>query len=371
MRKIFAALLLLSLLPLAACGGGELVADDTFEYFNTRLRWVHEPHEAKQGEICSSLFALAGQVEGSLSSEGEGAIARFNAAAAGEKVEIDEFSYRTLTLAKRLYEETEGAFNPALGLYTDLWGFSPRFEEGEGAAMPYDRTDPSQELPDAKYIGGFLPLTDFSAVVLSAEEQRYFARKPDVTAEIDGVVYTMQLDLGGIGKGMCIDILADHLAGRYEAEGFGELEGYLALAESSMALFADPRREGFEVGLTHPRSDRFTQFLKLKAQNVTVSTSGDSVRSYTIGGRRYSHIIDGATGCPTQSTVASATVFCASAAEGDALSTALVVMGRERACKYISEHGITAVLFDAEENAVYTNLTDAELLDETLREVRI
>ncbi len=371
MRRVVCALLVLFLLPLAACGGKELIADDTFAYFNTRLRWVHVPHEETVGgDLRASLFALAGQVEEALSAEGEGPIARFNAAAAGEKVELDAVSYRTLTLAKEMYEETEGAYNPALGLYTDLWGFSPRFSEGEGAAMPYDREDFTKELPDAKYIEGFLPLTDFSSVTLSAEEERYFAQKPDAEVEIDGVTYTMQLDLGGIGKGMCADILAEFLDESYAAEGFGEVEGYLALAESSLLLFADPRGEGFEVGLTHPRSETKENFLRFSAQNIAFSTGGDAEKSYELGGKLYSHIIDGKTGCPTESTIASATVLTDEAARGDALCTALVAMGKDRAIDFIRAHGLQAVLFVAEENIFYTTIERYEILGDA-KEVRL
>ncbi|MDE7301443.1 MAG: FAD:protein FMN transferase, partial [Clostridia bacterium] len=57
---------------------------------------------------------------------------------------------------------------------------------------------------------------------------------------------------------------------------------------------------------------------------------------YEIGGVRYCHIIDPATGSPIRTGAASVTVVGGSAAENDAYTTALSAMGKERAVEFIN-----------------------------------
>ena len=68
-------------------------------------------------------------------------------------------------------------------------------------------------------------------------------------------------------------------------------------------------------------------------------TSGNYER-YFIGedGRQYGHIINSATGYPAESELVSATVVAEQGRQCDALSTALFVMGLDRAVDYWQEH---------------------------------
>jgi thiamine biosynthesis lipoprotein len=64
---------------------------------------------------------------------------------------------------------------------------------------------------------------------------------------------------------------------------------------------------------------------------MAVSTAGSYRNYYELDGKRYSHIIDPATGEPVTHKLVSATVITPTALEADALDTALMVMGPERA----------------------------------------
>ena len=102
-----------------------------------------------------------------------------------------------------------------------------------------------EELPDEKYVKKFSSenILDFGAVELGFDEKEseYYAIKPEnARVEVDGdeTVYTMQLNLGGIGKGYC----ADEVSAILREEG--QIYGYYNVGGSSMSLFADPTREG-------------------------------------------------------------------------------------------------------------------------------
>jgi len=130
----------------------------------------------------------------------------------------------------------------------------------------------------------------------------------------------MGLDFGGIGKGYALDRAADLLRARgvrrAQLNFGGELLG-----------FTDG--EPFEIRIADP-ADRLRPALRLELRAGAVSTSGQGERHVTVGGHRYGHILDPRSGLPLE-THATATVVAASATLADGLSTALLVMGRQRA----------------------------------------
>ena len=101
-----------------------------------------------------------------------------------------------LQKAKEIYSLTNGAFNPATYLLTDLWQLSSRFSENstDHSTKPYDREVYS--LPDQKYINAFKQLLNFEDIVIDGNNVYMPANK----VTVDGVEYGMQIDLGGIVK---------------------------------------------------------------------------------------------------------------------------------------------------------------------------
>lgn len=341
--------MLVVILPVAAfsaCGGSLTGQTRSFSCFGTTALVAVYDDFAGSGaderlEDClAKIKAAAADIENSISAEVEGSsIAGFNAAGSGETVSIDKTAYEVLREAKRLYELTGGAYNPAAGLLVDLWGFSPRFNGGgSNIKKPYDRDDPESELPAQKYITAFKNLTNFNDVELSESDGKYYAKKPSNTESVDGVTYTMQLDLGGIGKGYAADVAAGILADA----GYGH--GYINLGQSSLRLLKDARGEkapDWKISVASPAGAG--NYAEIYAHDISVSTSGDYSRWYEIGGVRYSHIIDCSTGRPAAGSVCIATVLTASAAEGDALATALCVMGETDAARFIAEHDLKSL----------------------------
>ena len=79
---------------------------------------------------------------------------------------------------------------------------------------------------------------------------------------------------------------------------------------------------------------------------MAVSTAGSYRNYYELDGQRYSHIIDPATGEPVTHKLVSATVITPTALEADALDTALMVMGPERAMAFAREHKLAVYLIE-------------------------
>ena len=262
-------------------------------------------------------------------------ISQFNAAEAGSEIQIDKDTYEVLNIAIKMFEETDGYYNPGVYYSVDLYGFGVR---SNNETRPYDREDPSVELPDNEYVTAFQQLGEsFADVRTYQRDGKYYVYKPEKTVTVEGHTYSLAMDLGGIGKGYAID-LADRLI---DEAGFEY--GYFNFGSSSQAINGSLSDDGmFELSFQNPRKFLGAGYLTTRTANVAISTSGDYILSYTIDGTRYSHIINPKTGAPIRTGIATATVLDGrvgvySAAEADARTTALCAMGVEKATEYMNE----------------------------------
>lgn len=219
----------------------------------------------------------------------------------------------------------------------DLWGFSSRTYHADGN-LPYDRkwqdqdgngTKESYPLPDQKYIDAFRRLTDFDGVEVFEKDGQYFVKKTCHDVTVDGVNYSQWIDLGGIAKGYAAD-LADDIIVKY-----GYDKGYVNVGTSSFTFLQYSDEKGWDLDLQDPFNG-WSSYASLEISDAVLSTSGQYVRKYTTDGVEYSHIIDASTGRPAQTGIVTVTTIGGSAAEDDCLTTALTVMGLDKAVEFIN-----------------------------------
>lgn len=271
-------------------------------------------------------------------------IYRFNNARSGESVSISSLTAEIVREAMKMYFLSDGAYNPAVMPLVDLWGFSPRFSlsASGGEAMPYDRVrnrDGSFDLPDQRYVDAFVSLSDLSEVLLEGSStEGYYLHKATADVEVDGRTYSLQIDLGGIGKGYAAEVGAEML------RQAGYEYGFVSVGMSSMQMLkrnvADTGAPDVEMWAVHVANpdDPQERFLTGFGKDTGVSTSGTYFARYYVEGREYSHIIDLSTGEPTTSDVVAVTIIGGNAGYIDALTTALCVMGSEKAVQFMDDH---------------------------------
>lgn len=338
---------------IAGCGGQDFVTERK-NYFSMNtdaqlLVTYAQSDEAKVEELFSSVSSYLYAVEQSLSATiTTSYIYKFNEASAGARVEIDEICYKALTLAKDAYDFTDGYYNPAVKLSVDAY-------------KPFDKaeyTAGERELPSDETTSLFCELSShFGELILEETDGRYYATKPNYTIEINGEVLSMQVDLGGIGKGLCVEevsALIDEAGLEYGYFNFGS-SGY------AVKEYRSSDDGTYSMSLRDPRDDDET-FCSFSIKDETLSTSGDYEQYFTIDGTRYCHIINPYTGKPIDTGVASATVIGGSAAKSDAYTTALSAMGKEKAVQFIKEKltDETVILLITEngEKSIVTNAPD-------------
>lgn len=305
---------------------------------------------ANFNNLCDAVGDFLSELENTLSTAvSTSSISRFNSAAAGTEVQIDELTYNVLSEAIYMYEITDGYYNPAVYYSVDLFGFTPRFNTYTYTAelstrMPYDRlTDDGQKVsaygePDEQYVNIFCQLAShMNEVEVYERDGKYYAYKPDYTVTgPNGDTYTMALDLGGIGKGYAADIV------NVMMEEYGFEYGYFTLGSSSYYVKQSATSDDgtWSMGLTDPDNSLFGgTYARVNISSVALSSSGDYEKSYRgEAGLTYCHIIDPFTGRPKTIGIAGCTVVGGTAARDDALTTALMVMGEQRAVQYINEH---------------------------------
>lgn len=291
----------------------------------------------KANALHEEIKALLTSLDSSMNIANENSyISQFNSAEAGSEIEIDYHTYQVLSIAIKMFEETDGYYNPGVYYSVDLYGFGVRVDYNE--RRPYDRDDYRTQLPEEKYVTAFQQLGEsFAEVSTYQRDGKYYVSKPEKTVTVEGQTYSLAMDLGGIGKGYAIDLVD----GLIDEAGFEY--GYFNFGSSSQAINGSLSEDGkFELQFQHPRALLGVGYLSTRAANVAISTSGDYILSYTIDGTRYSHIINPKTGAPIRTGIATATVLDGrvgvySAAEADARTTALCAMGVEKATEYMNE----------------------------------
>ncbi len=144
----------------------------------------------------------------------------------------------------------------------------------------------------------------------------------------------MQIDLGAVAKGYAADEAA-----RILREGGAEA-ALLDLGSSTIFAFGTkPDGTRWRIAVKDPENADGVAGV-IETDGGAVSTSGGYERYFTgPDGRVYWHIIDPRTGRPARTGILSVTVLTEDAATGDALSTALFVMGPQAAEEYYREAG--------------------------------
>ena len=131
----------------------------------------------------------------------------------------------------------------------------------------------------------------------------------------------MALDFGGFGKEYAVDVVAqialDH-----------EIDDVLVdFGHDIRALGTPPGRPAWHVGLEDPQSPgKYSSSVALSG-NRGIASSGDYVRSFTLNGKRYGHIIDPRTGWPVANGCSQSTIIASTCLQAGILSTTSFVLG--------------------------------------------
>lgn len=233
---------------------------------------VRERIEARLAELVAALSHW----------EPDSALCRFNHSA-GEWVTLPRDLARVVDAGLHLARMSGGAFDPAIGVLVDLWGFGP---------------PGPKSMPDDAAVEAARARSGWQRLDWDRDARRL--RQPG----------GLQLDLSGIAKGYAADELADLLAGIGICHCLVEVGGELA------GRGIRPDGEPWWVDLEVPPGVNLPP-LRVALHQMGVATSGDYVRG--------AHALDPRTGRAAENGVTAVSVVARSAIAADALATAILI----------------------------------------------
>ena len=228
------------------------------------------------------------------------------------KINHNQFYWRTdpyfnacFKKAKEIWALTEGAFDPTVYPLVNAWGFGP---------------EKKNSIEQSK-IDSLLSFVGFDKIEL--KRGRITKSDPRVS-----------LDFNAFAQGYSVDLVSDLLLSKGISSFVVEIGG---------EVFAHGQRDGLPwyIGLEQPIENK-TNVNPLNVifqiENIGVATSGN-YRKFTVeNGVKIVHHIDPRTGKPTSNQLLSASIFTDQCISSDALATAVLVMGLEKAKLFLAAH---------------------------------
>lgn len=271
--------------------------------------------------------------------------------AGGRPVALTGDTAQLLGKALDLCAMTDGALDLTAYSAVEAWGF----------------TGGDYRVPAQSELDALAAKIDYTQVKLDRDSSQ--ASLPD----------GMALDLGAVAKGWAGDILsqlvrdADGVDGALLNLGQSTIQTVGAKADGSPWRIGiqDPQGEGTALAelkqeqsggseSTSQTADQPDYLGVLELTDQAMSTSGGYQRCFLQDGQIYWHILDPNTAAPARSGLASVTVVSDSGLLCDGLSTALFVMGLERAAQFWAGSDDFEAIFVTDDGSVYLTqgLTD-------------
>lgn len=237
-------------------------------------------------------------------------------------VEVDGKIMELLKFCREVYNATSGKVNIAMGSVLQLW------HEAREAGI----ADPANaKLPEEAALEEAAKHTDLSQLILDEEAGTVFYADPE-----------MSLDVGAIAKGYALEQVC-----KTAPEGL-----LISVGGNVRATGAKPDGGSWVVGIQNPTGEE-GYLHTVEVQDISVVTSGDYQRYYTVDGVSYHHIIDPATNYPGRLWRA-VTVLCPDSGLADGLSTALFLLPQAEGQALLDKFGCEALWVDSDNHLHYS-----------------
>lgn len=235
-------------------------------------------------------------------------------------VKVDQRIIDLIRFAQEWYKKSDGEINIAYGAVLRIW----HDYRTAGINDPDNAALPPMDLLEAA-----ARHTDISKVIIDVEASTVFLEDPE-----------MSLDVGAVGKGYAVERVSQIAI----ANGF--TSGLLSVGGNIRAIGSKgDRSKPWNVGVQNPdwnseRSD--LQIVNLI--DLSLVTSGNYERYYTVDGKNYHHIINPDTLFPSE-YFSAVTIICEDSGIADALSTSVFNMPFDEGLAFIESLPDTEALW--------------------------
>lgn len=248
-------------------------------------------------------------------------------------IAVDEHFQFVFKASERIFKDTDGYFDPSVGLLVNAYGFGP-----DG----YSDGVTEQEIDSLFQFVGFdkIKLTDQNMIESSSS--------------------TLYLDFNAIAKGYTVDVFGDYL----ESKG---LENYLAEIGGEVKVLGQNlnNQSPWKVGIEMPFEDGSRELkYAVKLYDESLATSGNyrKFRVDSVSGQKYVHTINPKTGKSQKTDILSASVIAETCADADAYATAFMAMGFQKSKEFLkSTTNLKAVLIYSDKDGNQKSYISDEL----------
>ncbi|MGB0893445.1 MAG: FAD:protein FMN transferase [Parashewanella sp.] len=256
----------------------------------------------------------------------ESELSRFNKLKKGESIKVSGDLITVINHAKVLRDESAGALDVTVGPLVNLWGFGPEKR----------RVEP----PKQSEIDAARAKMNLDAVTINGE---YLIKNAD----------NLYVDLSTIAKGFGVDKVASILEKNHVTNYLVEIGGELRV-KGKKADDSDWR-----IAVEKPTTDERAVQQVITPGDMAMATSGDYRIYFEENGKRYTHIIDPTTGYPVEHKLVSATVLYENCMMADGYSTAMMVMGTEKALALAKKKNLAIMLIEKQPDGFKVIYSDA------------
>ena len=250
-------------------------------------------------------------------------------------VRVDSLFQNVFKLSEKVYQESEGYFDPTVGKLVNFYGFGPEKEE---ITIDSVRIDSLRQ-----YVG-------LDKIRITSEGE--------VKKDIPGIY----IDFNAIAKGYTIDLIGHYLDSKKVNNYLVELGGELLARGENLE-----KQAVWTVGVDDPsQTEERTLTAAVQLKDRAMATSGNyrKNRLDPKTGKMYVHTVNPLTGYAEKSDVLSASVLAENCALADAYATAFMAMGLERSKEMLSKtEGVDVYLIYAGENGSIEEFTTPGFLE--------
>lgn len=262
-----------------------------------RVTYIGEAIDGLQEQIDSVFVAYNLELS---AWEPDSKLNAFNASEVGIDLEGTQHWFPNLEIAQRIYEETDGAYDPTVAPLMHFWGFGTAEHR---VSADYDPVE----------VGALLQRVGMNLISLEGT----FLRKEPGT----------ELDFNASAKGYGVDLVSRLLMDAGRPDHLIDIGGEFRAGGTKYG-------RDWRVAIRLPDEDRgkvaSAGTLPL-ANGRGIATSGNYLDYYKVGGKTFSHTVNPKTGLTERNRLLSASVLAPDCATADAYATACMVVGPEQA----------------------------------------
>lgn len=230
-------------------------------------------------------------------------VSQVNQNAGIKPIKVDREVFQLTQRAIKLSEITNGGFDVSFAAMDRIWKF-------DGSMT---------EMPSAEAIKKSVEKVGYKNIILDSVQSTIFLKSKG-----------MKIGFGALGEGYATDKCRDMMIAK------GIKAGIINGSGDMSTWGKQPNGTPWKIGITNPFDpEKLLAVVPLEQQAVT--TSGSYEKFVVFNGKRYSHIINPATGYPATG-LCSVTVFGPNAETANGLSTSLMVLGQKEGLLLLQKH---------------------------------